>query len=69
MIGWAGAVMQLIGRFRLGHRNRDAFLWSIIGKALWIVWSVNITAYPVTVIAVSSMLLDARAWYIWGKKR
>lgn len=65
---WFGAVLQVIGRWRIAGYNEDCFLWSIMGRLIWMVhyWP---SAYPVVILAGLSVLLEGRAWLIWRHRK
>ena len=65
MIGWLGALLQLVGRWRVASFHRDAFLWAIAGKVLWVAWYYD-TAMPVVVLNVIAIGFDFRAWRLWS---
>jgi hypothetical protein len=62
---WVGAFLQMVGRWRIGGRHIDAFVWSILGRLIFIVWYSAAAQYPVVALAVLSILLDARAYTKW----
>lgn len=64
---WLGALLQLVGRWRIAYRKADAFLWSITGRSIWVVWYFSSADYPIVLVASISILFEFRAYLIWRK--
>lgn len=61
---WLGAILQVIGRWRVAGYHKDCFLWSISGRLIWVIYYWP-SAYPVALLAALSILLEGRAWILW----
>lgn len=62
---WIGAILQLVGRWRIAGMHLDAFLWSIIGRTMFVVWYGLDADYPIVLVALVSIVFEARAWAKW----
>lgn len=64
---WLANALILIGSYRVGNRQRDAFLWTIAGEAVWTVYAASIGLYSLSFICVVFGLFSFRNWVKWGK--
>lgn len=66
-MGWIGTALIVLGRYRLGGRHSDAFIFSGLGDLCWL--SVGYTANHYDMIALSGVLLSLNAvnYYRWTR--
>ena len=65
-LSWVGNILIVIGLWRVGSKDRNAFLFSIAGETCWIVWSALTGNWALTFICVVFNLLALRNYIKWG---
>lgn len=66
-IQWIGNIFIIIGLWLIGNKRKEAFIFSIIGESLWIIYSIQIELYSLTFICFVFGALALRSWVKWGK--
>lgn len=66
-LGWTGNVFIIIGLWLVGNKARKAFIFSLIGEAIWVVYSLNKNLYDLAFICAIFAALALRNWFAWGK--
>lgn len=66
-LSWLGTLLLLIGLWYVGAKKRWAFLFTIAGELLILVYSLHIRAWSIAFIGLTFSWLAARNWYLWGK--
>lgn len=66
-LSWIGNLFIVIGLWRIGYKDRNAFLFSIIGETLWIAWSVLTHNWSLAFICTVFNVLALRNYLKWGK--
>ena len=66
-MGWIGNIFIVIGLWYIGNKKRWAFVFSMIGEAVWVVYAMTIGLYDLAAICVVFFALAARNYYEWGK--
>ncbi len=67
MLGWVGNVFIVVGLYGIGNKNRNAFIASFIGEALWIANAAHRSDWALTSICVVFAAMAARSYVKWGK--
>ena len=68
-LDWVGNVFIVIGLWNTGLKKRWAFLFSLVGEAAWIWWSLARTPrmWSLAAICVVFAALAGRNYILWGK--
>lgn len=67
MLSWIGNLFIVIGLWRVGYKDRNAFLYSIVGETMWILWSWSTANWSLLFICSVFNLLAFRNYIKWGK--
>ena len=68
-MGWVGNIFLITGLWLVGDKKRIAFVFSVIGETIWIVYSLKKEMYDLAFICVIFALLAVRSWFKWGKEQ
>ncbi len=66
-MGWVGNLILWYGLFLVGSKRRAAFVWTIIGEAIWVVIASYYGWWDLAVSCCVFIALAAYNWYQWGK--
>lgn len=66
-LGWLGNIFIVVGIWRVGNRQRNAFFFSIVGEIAWIIKSLYLGQYDLAVICGVFALLAVRSYVKWGR--
>lgn len=64
-LGWVANVFVLIGMWRLGTKARGAFLWTVAGEALWVIYGFYLGMLDIALICILFGLMAAINWWRW----
>lgn len=67
MLGWIGNVFIVYGLWGVGNKQRNAFLASMVGEALWIANAYLRSDWALASICVVFFGMAARAYYKWAE--
>jgi len=65
---WAGNIFICLGIWYIGEKRRFAFLFSIVGEAFWLVYSLQHQLYSLAFIVAVFGVLAFRNWILWGRQ-
>jgi hypothetical protein len=65
-ISWIGNIFIVIGLWFIGSKKRWAFIFSMLGEALWIAAAVRRHEFDLAFICVIFFALAARSYVKWG---
>lgn len=66
---WLGDAFLLLDMYLVGQQRRLAWVFCIVGEALWIVASVIRHLWPLTIICFAFLFLGIHNLLLWKKKR
>ena len=64
---WLANVFVLIGLWMAGNKNRYAFLFTIIGEAIWTIMSALRSQWDLAVICFIFTVLACVNWWKWSR--
>ena len=64
VIGWLGNILIVIGLYKLGHKWRHAFLFSIAGELCWMTKSYG-HDWALCFICGVFCVMALRNWFLW----
>ena len=67
MIGWFANVFIVIGLWRIGYKDRSAFLWTIVGEVIWTGYAAYIGMHSLSFICAVFAALAVRNYRKWGE--
>lgn len=67
-MNWLGNAFILIGLYLIGNKKRYAFLFSVVGEALWMVWSIRERIWSLALITLVFAALAIRSYIKWGQE-
>lgn len=65
ILDWLGAVLVLCGIWKLGDKDRDAFIWLICGCILHTIVAFEYGLYGWMCLDIAIIVLDLRNYYRW----
>lgn len=65
---WLGNVLIVIGLWRIGDKDRNAFIYSILGEACWIIFSFQHALYSLALICGVFLIMATRNWLKWRRE-
>lgn len=68
LIPWIGNLFIVLGLWKLGSKNRKAFIFSMLGEATWVLYATSIRMWPMAFICVVFFTLAARNFVVWGQE-
>lgn len=68
-MGWLGNLFIWFGLYRVGSKQRSAFVWTIIGEAIWVGYATYHGWYDLAISCVVFIALAAHNWRQWGKQQ
>lgn len=66
MLGWIGNLFIVIGLWGIGNKQRNAFIFSIIGEAAYIVRSYQSADWALFAVCWVFLLMAVRGYIKWG---
>lgn len=66
-VNWLGNILIILGLWRIGSKDRRAFLFSIAGETCWIVSSVATGNWALAFICTVFNVMAIRNFIKWGK--
>lgn len=67
MISWIGNLFIILGLWYIGDRKRFAFVFSIIGETIWLVYACYIHMWSMAFICGVFAVLAVRNWFKWNQ--
>jgi hypothetical protein len=67
ILSWTGNVFICLGLWYIGTKKWWAFLFSIIGEAVWFVYAIEIRMWSLAFITAVFAGLAVRNLYLWRK--
>jgi hypothetical protein len=67
IISWIGTILISIGLWKLGKKERQAFLFTFTGELFILVYSLHIHSSSLVFIGLLFSFLAAKNWIAWGK--
>jgi hypothetical protein len=67
-MGWLGNIFIIIGLWLAGDKNKSAFIFSIIGESVWVVYSLLNKMYDLAFVCAVFAIVAVRNWYKWNKE-
>lgn len=68
IISWIGTILISIGIWKIGKKQRNAFLFTFFGELFILVYSLHLRSSSLVFIGLVFSALAARNWFLWGKK-
>lgn len=65
MLGWIGNVLLLLGVWLLAEKRRAAWLFTVVGNAVWLTQSVRAGMPDLVFIQFTMVILAARNYWLW----
>lgn len=70
IVGIIGALFELLGVYLLGHKNKNGFLFNILGSSIWILFSLlTHSAYGLIIVCVAAGILNMKGYLNWKNKQ
>jgi hypothetical protein len=66
VLGWIGNIFIVIGLWRVGDKHRNAFLFSMVGEAFYVIRSYVLGDWALFSICWVFLLMAGRAYLKWG---
>jgi hypothetical protein len=66
-LGWFGNIFIVLGLWSVGDKKRYAFLFSIVGETIWVIYAVLLGLWDLAFACVLFDALAIRNWIKWGK--
>lgn len=66
-LDWIGTVLIALGLWKAGDKNRNAFLFSVVGELLWVVYAVSIRLWSLAAICLIFAAIAARNFWKWSR--
>lgn len=63
---WIANILIVLGLYLIGNKQRSAFLFSICGEFLWVIWSIKHGMWSLAFICTVFCLLALRSYVKWG---
>lgn len=67
LIGWIANIFLILSVWRLAYKERWAFLFGVIGSALWAIKAVIISQWDLLSIQLILCSFQFYAWIKWGE--
>jgi hypothetical protein len=67
MMGWLGNLFIVAGLWGIGSKRQGAFLFSILGEALYIYRSYATHDWALFSVCWVFLLMAARGYILWGR--
>lgn len=64
---WIGNVALLLDMYLVGRKSRLAWIFCIIGEALWIVMAIHTHLWALAFICAAFLFLGVKNWFLWRK--
>jgi hypothetical protein len=69
MLGWFGNIFLVLGLYLIGFKWRPAFLFSVVGEAVWITLAIQRHQYDLAFMCVVFGVMAIRNFIKWGSAR
>jgi len=67
-LSWVGNALICWGLWNMGNKKRSAFVASLVGESLWIVYAAHAHLWSLAFICSVFALIAARNWFKWGSE-
>lgn len=67
-LGWIGNLFIVVGLWGVGNKSRPAFLFSIVGEAVWCANAYLRADWALATICLVFLLMALRGYVLWGRK-
>jgi hypothetical protein len=65
-MGWIGNVLIVVGLWKIGNRQRSAFLYTLSGEAVWVIYSISLGMWDLAAICIVFAALAVRNYVKWA---
>lgn len=66
---WLAAIIELIGGWLLGNKDRLAFVLLLICNILWIYVAITKGVYGLLLVVVPAIIINIRNFMKWGNEK
>ena len=66
-IAWLGNILIIVGLYKIGNKQRSAFIWSICGESVWTTSALLTGNWALAFICTVFNLMAVRSYIKWGK--
>lgn len=66
-MGWVGNLFIWYGLFRVGSKQRSAFLWTILGETIWVFYAAWWGWWDLAISCLVFITLAAHNYRQWGR--
>ena len=66
---WIATIFILLGYWLAGDKHKSAWLFSIVGSIIWVVYAVDIQLWSLVSVNAIFIILGAINLYKWNKKK
>ena len=65
---WIGNILIIIGLWSAGNKWKYAFLFSLIGELIWVIYAIKIELWSLAFVCVVFAFIAGRNVIKWNKK-
>lgn len=66
MLAWLGNILIIVGLYKIGNKQRSAFIWSICGESAWTASAILAENWALAFICTVFNVMALRNWIKWG---
>ena len=68
MLAWVGNAFIVAGLWGIGNKQREAFLFSIVGESIYIIYAAQSNLWALFAICWVFLAMAVRGYVKWGVK-
>ena len=70
MIDWIASILELIGSWIVGNKNRNGYLFIIAGLICWMIYvAVAKQTYGLLLVVIPATFISVRNYIKWGNNK
>ena len=69
LLTWAGNLLIVVGLYKIGNKQRSAFIWSICGESAWTAAAIVREDWALATICTIFNIMAMRNFAKWGETR